>query len=101
MCSIGRHDGPDQAARPTRRRNDGTHSRMLRDTPRTELQKRRAAVIESLRFSQETSEADALAEQHGQLELIPPDMAQLPRASFKTVKLPDPESLWYSAARET
>lgn len=102
MCSIGHHDGPVVAERPARRHSDGTAARTVAATPRTELQRRRAAVLESLRASKETKEADDIAEQfdHQQFELLPPDMAQLPKSSLTGRRLPAPEDLYYSAARE-
>lgn len=116
MCSLGHHDGPEAlenrrepkrvaAERPRRRHTDGSVTRAIANTPRTVLAKTKAEKTAELRADIAAAAADALAEQHGvsdslQLELVPPDMAQLPPSRFRTQTLPDPSTLYYSGARD-
>ncbi|HEY2010556.1 MAG TPA: hypothetical protein VGH23_16320 [Rhizomicrobium sp.] len=77
-------------------------TRQIEKTPRAELLERRALKTAQLRAEIEAAEADALADAYGaneQLELIPVGADEVPHAvAFRG--LPDPNTLWYSAARE-
>lgn len=102
MCSLGHHDHPDTVRAP-RRHLDNSASEAVRRMPRKTLKQRRADTAAQLRAEIATGEAEELARGHGvhQLELIPSDEAQLPARRVPHSRLPAPETLWYSAARET
>lgn len=91
-------------ARAPRRHLDGSATAALKALPRAELKRRRLAVRADLARLKEADDADALAAGHGivgQLELIPRDLQDLPLHKHPTAdRLPPPESLYYSAARE-
>lgn len=102
MCSLGHHDSPDKPVRQPRRHLDNTARRAIAKTPRSEVEKCRAAKTAQLRAEVQAQEADALAEQYGisdQLELIPADMPVCRPLPVRG-RLPDPGSLYYSAASE-
>lgn len=100
MCSIG-HDGPDVPARPPRRHTDGSVTHAIAKTPRKVLALRKAEKTAELRAEIAATEADELAAQHGisdQLELLPPIADARPPLPVRG--LPEPDSLYWSSARE-
>ena len=109
MCSLGHHE--DAYATPTarvRRRRAESASVIGPSRPpkhrlsRKELAKRRAAVRADLEACRDMPPAPEYGDME-QLELIPPHEQNLPEDHMPRsgrVGLPDPSTLYYSAARE-
>lgn len=71
---------------------------------KAEIAAAREKVIADLEMTRDAERAGIPVEdmypEYEQMELIPPDEQDLPDCRIKEVGLPDPRTLWYSAASE-
>lgn len=108
MCSLGHHEQThaEPSERVKRQRKaGGSFAGPLRERPRRrsrkEIAENRQKVVADLRASL-TADAGATPFDAEQFELLPPHEQNLPDRQFvsRCGGLPDPKTLYYSAARE-